>query len=172
MLSSGYRAESKCYKSRNPRHSSTDFDEFERLVAAAKVTDPRAYLLVLLAAEAGLRLGEMVALEWGDINFIKGQLCVQRSAWKGQIASPKGGRLRYVPLTARLRAALRDHRHVRGPRVLYQDDGSPLTEASSRASSGGQRGRLDYKIMDRTCSATRSARIWRCEERLDAQSRS
>jgi len=105
-----------------------DFDEFEQLVTAARTTDPRAYVLVLLSAEAGMRLGEMVALEWSDIDFTKGQVCVQRSAWKGQVGSPKGGRLRYVPLTARLAAALREHRHLRGPRVLYQDDGSPLTE--------------------------------------------
>ncbi|MGE5361221.1 MAG: tyrosine-type recombinase/integrase [Bacteroidales bacterium] len=105
-----------------------DYDEFERLVAAAKAMDPRAYLLVLLSGEAGLRLGEMVALEWGDIDFVKQQACVQRSAWKGQVASPKGGRLRYVPLTARLAAALRENRHLRGTLVLYQDDGAPLTE--------------------------------------------
>jgi integrase len=105
-----------------------DFDEFERLVTAAATTDPRAYLLVLLSGEAGLRLGEMVALEWNDIDFVKRQMCVQRSAWKGQVASPKSGRLCYIPLTSRLTAALRDHRHLRGPRVLYQDDGSPLTE--------------------------------------------
>ncbi len=105
-----------------------DFGEFERLVVAAQTMDARAYLLVLLSGEAGLRLGEMVALEWGDIDFVKGQVCVERSAWKGQIASPKGGRLRYVPLTKRLRSALRDHRHLRGPLVLYQDDGAPLTE--------------------------------------------
>ncbi len=105
-----------------------DFGEFERLVVAAKAMDARAYLLVLLSGEAGLRLGEMVPLEWGDIDFVKGQVCVQRSAWKGQVASPKGGRLRYVPLTKRLRSALRDHRHLRGPLVLYQDDASPLTE--------------------------------------------
>jgi integrase len=105
-----------------------DFEEFERLVTAAKTTDPRAHVFVLLAGEAGLRLGEMVALEWSDIDFVKGQMYVQRSAWKGQIASPKGGRLRYVPLTKRLSTALRDHRHLRGPLVLYQDDGSPLTE--------------------------------------------
>jgi integrase len=105
-----------------------DFGEFDRLVAAARATDARAYLLVLLAGEAGLRLGEMVALEWHDIDFVKEQVCVQRSAWKGQIASPKGGRLRYIPLTRRLAAALRDARHLRGPRVLYEDDGSALTE--------------------------------------------
>jgi integrase len=66
-----------------------NFDEFERLVAAAMVTDARAYLLVLMSGEAGLRLGEMVALEWADIDFVKRQVCVQRSAWKGRIASPK-----------------------------------------------------------------------------------
>jgi len=105
-----------------------DFDEFERLVIAAKALDWRAHLLVLLSGEAGLRLGEMVALEWSDLDFTQGKMCVQRSAWKGQIASPKGGRLRRVRLTKRLAAALREHRHLRGPRVLYQDDGSPLTE--------------------------------------------
>ncbi len=105
-----------------------DFDEFERLIVSARAADSRAYLLVLMAGEAGLRLGEMVALEWSDIDFVKRQVCVQRSAWKGHVASPKGGRLRYIPLTIRLAAALRDHRHLRGPLVLYQDDGSPLTE--------------------------------------------
>jgi integrase len=84
-----------------------DFDDFERLVTAAKATDPRAHLLVLLSGEAGLRLGEMVALEWTDFDFVKRQLCVQRSAWKGRIGSPKGGRLRYIPLTTRLAATLR-----------------------------------------------------------------
>jgi len=93
-----------------------------------QTTDPLAHLLVLLAGDAGLRSGEMVALEWGDIDFAKGQVCVQRSAWKGQVASTKGGRLRYVPMTRRLATALREHRHLRGRRVLYQDDGSPLTE--------------------------------------------
>jgi len=57
-----------------------DFVEYERLVAPARETGVRAYLLVLLAGEAGLRLGEMVALEWRDIDFTKGQVCVQRSA--------------------------------------------------------------------------------------------
>jgi integrase len=53
------------------------FEEFDRLVAAARALDGRAYLLVLMAGEAGLRLGEMVALEWSDIAFVKRQVCVQ-----------------------------------------------------------------------------------------------
>ena len=72
-----------------------------------------AHLIVLLGGEAGLRCGEMIALEWSDVDLGKRQLCVQRSDWNGQVTTPKGGRLRYVPLTIRLAAALREHRHLR-----------------------------------------------------------
>jgi site-specific recombinase XerD len=41
---------------------------------------------------------------------------------------PKGGRLRYVPLTKRLAEALRQARHLRGARVLCNDQGQPLTQ--------------------------------------------
>ena len=43
------------------------------------------------------------------------------------MTTPKGEQLRYIPLTLRLAAAFRDHRHLRSPNVLYQDDGQPLT---------------------------------------------
>jgi len=105
-----------------------DFDDYERLVAAAKATDRNAYLIVLLGGEAGLRCGEMMALEWSDVDLGKRQLCAQRSDWKGHITATKGGRLRYVPLTIRLGTALREHRHLRGAHVLCQRDGSPLTQ--------------------------------------------
>src|SRR5712692_3861062 len=45
-----------------------DFDEYERLVAAARSMDPSTYLIVLLGGEAGLRCGEMMALEWSDVD--------------------------------------------------------------------------------------------------------
>lgn len=97
-------------------------------MAAATSTDARACLIVLLGGDAGLRCGEMMALEWTDVDLSKRQLCVQRSDWKGHVTVPKGGRLRYVPLTIRLAAALRDHRHLRGKRVLCGADASALRQ--------------------------------------------
>jgi site-specific recombinase XerD len=70
----------------------------------------------------------MMALEWSDLNLRKRQLCVQRSDWKGHVTTTKGGRLRHVPMTARLAAALQAHRHLRSERVLCQGDGQPLTQ--------------------------------------------
>ena len=105
-----------------------DFHEYECLVEAAKSTDPQAHLVVLLGGEAGLRCGEMMALEWTDVDFTRQQLQVQRSEWKGKVTVPKGGRSRRIPMTSRLAEALRDHRHLRGPRILCQQDGRALTQ--------------------------------------------
>jgi len=69
----------------------------------------------------------MIALEWRDVDVVKRPLCIQWSDWNGHVTTPKGGRLRYVPLTVRPAAALRDHRHLRGTCVLCQGDGQPLT---------------------------------------------
>jgi integrase len=87
-----------------------------------------AYLITLLGGEAGLRCGEMMALQWDDVDLGKRQVCVARSEWKGHVTAPKGGRLRRVPLTGRLATALRGARHLRGLRVLCDGDGKPLTQ--------------------------------------------
>ena len=55
-----------------------DFDEYERLVAATSSVDATAHLIVLLGGEAGLRCGEMIALEWRGLDLGKRQICVQR----------------------------------------------------------------------------------------------
>ena len=104
-----------------------DFDVFERLVDTARETDWQTHLIVLLGGEAGLRCGEMMALEWSDVDLATRQLCVRRSDWEGHITVPKGGRQRYVPLTVRLARALRAYRHLGSTRVLCQQDGRPLT---------------------------------------------
>jgi integrase len=111
-----------------PRGTATfhDFESFERLVDGAKGIGGQALVVVLLGGEAGLRCGEMIALEWKDVDLGRRQLCVRRSDWNGQITAPKGNRIRYVPLTTRLEAALREHRHLRSPRVLCRADGTNL----------------------------------------------
>ena len=86
-----------------PKTSATfhDFDDYEQLVDTARRSDWQIYLIVLLGGEAGLRCGEMLALEWADVDLTARQLCVRRSDWEGHVTVPKGGRQRYVPLTIR-----------------------------------------------------------------------
>ena len=73
-----------------------DFDQYERLLTVARKRDAQAYLMVLLGGDAGLRLGEIVALEWRDVELSARRLTVQRSDWLGHVTVPKGGRSRQL----------------------------------------------------------------------------
>ncbi len=98
---------------------------YERLVEAARAIDSRIELFVLLGGDAGLRCGEIIALEQPDVDLKRGYLTVRRSEWEGHVSSPKGRRDRKVRLTARLKAALQANWHMRGDRVLWREDGFP-----------------------------------------------
>jgi len=104
-----------------------DFDQYQWLVDAAEKIDPRIHLLALIGGDAGLRRGEIIALEWTDVDLRRGLLTVERSEWKGKITETKGMKYRVVPMTKRLLKALAAHRHLRGERVLYAEDGKPVS---------------------------------------------
>lgn len=110
-----------------------DFEDFERLVDGAKRVGAEAVAAVLLGGHAGLRRGEMVALEWSDVDFKRGLLTVRRGEWEGEVISPKGGRSRVIPVSEALKKALGDIRHLRGSRVLFQRDGSAVDETTLRS---------------------------------------
>jgi integrase len=56
-----------------------DFADYERLVTASRNLGDLTEAIVLVGGEAGLRCGEIAALEWRDVDLGKRQLCVQRS---------------------------------------------------------------------------------------------
>jgi integrase len=117
-----------------------DFAEYERLLIVAQKRGSDTYLMVLLGGDAGLRLGEIVALEWTDVDFHARRLTVQRSDWCGQVTVPKGGRSRRLPMTQRLTSALNASRHMRSRRVLCLPDGAAITrDRVIKAIRGSQR---------------------------------
>ena len=83
-----------------------------------------------------------------------------------------GGRLRYVPLTIRFANAFRDHRHLRSPNVLCQDDDQPLTRqmVQYRVLRASRRAKLSQEAC--TSCVTRSVRTWRCAARRRERFRS
>ena len=99
-----------------------------------------------MAGEAGLRLGEMLALEWTDIDFKNGLLMVMRNDWRGSIGAPKSGRDRKIPLTTRVTAALKAIRHLKGKLVFCWGDGSRWTNSTMRAGIKRQAKRAGLRV--------------------------
>jgi integrase len=104
-----------------------DFGDYEALVSAAAKCDRRTLVMVLLAGDAGMRSGEIRALEWSSIDWSRRLLTVERSEYRGHVTLPKHNKIRQVPMTKRLANVLREHQHDEGPRVLYLEDGESLT---------------------------------------------
>ena len=94
---------------RQPVRRSGDFDvltaeEVEALVRAASSEQDGA--LYASAAYAGLRLGELRALRWRDVDFAKRLVHVRRSYVEREEGVPKSGRVRSVPMIDQLARAL------------------------------------------------------------------
>jgi site-specific recombinase XerD len=63
----------------------------------------------------------------GTRRLVAGRLRVLRSRVRGIEGAPKSGKAREVPLSPEAAAALRAHKHLRGPYVFCQEDGEPMT---------------------------------------------
>lgn len=69
--------------------------------------DARDAEAVRVAAYAGLRLGELLALRWRNVDFAGAALTVETALSDGIESTPKSGKVRRVPLAAQAAAALR-----------------------------------------------------------------
>jgi integrase len=84
-------------------------EQMRQLLDAAK--GDKLYALYVLACTTGMRQGELLGLQWKDINLSAGTLTVNRSVYDGEVNPPKteaGNRT--IELSRIAVAALRQHR--------------------------------------------------------------
>lgn len=129
---------------KNMKTSPSQFDflteeEAERLL---KHSTDSVHTAILIALNAGLRLGELLALTWECIDFRNKSIIVKQSISAGILGSTKSNRIRYIPMTSQLY----DHLVAMYPKdgyVLKRPDGTctkaewsrlALREACIRAS--------------------------------------
>ncbi len=89
------------------------------------------YAFFLTAVLTGLRRGELLALQWGDIDWRSSQIVVRRSLYRGQFVSPKTTySCRRVVMSSTLREALEQHRLIairsQDDLVFCNENGKPL----------------------------------------------
>jgi integrase len=76
--------------------------EVELFLATCLKLAPKWYPFFLCAFRTGCRLGELLALEWGDIDFAGRFIQVQRSFRNGRLTATKTGKVRRVDMSDQL----------------------------------------------------------------------
>lgn len=132
---------------RRPEFAVLSPDEVHALARAAGGGLPSA--LFIVAAFTGLRMGELRALRWRDVDFAKRLVHVRRSMSRQEEGDPKSGKARSVPMVDDAARVLDEL--SRRPRFTGRDD---------RVFCGEQGGRLDEGDMrDWLYAALAAARI-------------
>ena len=99
------------------------FDEACELVERC---GPEWKTMIIFALNTGLRVGELLALRWANIDFKNSLMRVRFSDWQGTIGTPKSGKVRNIPLNTFALQALRDTDKL-GGLVFCHSDGRPYT---------------------------------------------
>jgi len=82
--------------------------ELKLLLEQAKIfMDGNYYPAVLCAIRTGMRIGEMQALKWSDVDFDNRQIEVMRSYRKGRMTDTKNHKRRRVDMTLHLTETLK-----------------------------------------------------------------
>lgn len=114
-------------------HDEIEFLTFEETPRFIQAAAPEWRVFLVTALKTGLRVGELLALKWEDVDLVAGRLVVRRTLWHALEGTPKGGRSREVPLSDDAVATLQAHRHLRGPYVFCEVDGRRLNHNRVKA---------------------------------------
>lgn len=83
--------------------------------------------LITLAVTTGARQGELLALQWRDVDFDNNTLQIRRTIYDGEIGEPKTkSSIRTIALPRKALQALKDHRdkQIKGDWLFPKPDGS------------------------------------------------
>ena len=119
-------------KAERPEIVAWSYEQYARLLVAAKAEGADWYIAVCLAGEAGMRVGEVKALRWReDVDMIARTITVNQQTCDGDTTTPKGRTRRTVPMTSTVYAALKELAVVREGLVVRNLDGSPKPDGET-----------------------------------------
>lgn len=101
------------------------------------ITDERKYMLgVVLCLYTGIRLGELLALEWQDIDFANAVLSVTKTCYDGKDANGTFGRIidrpktdasrRMIPIPRQLMPFLKEAKRSNDSEFVISKNGAPV----------------------------------------------
>ncbi len=119
--------------------------EQKKIEQFVRESKKRKFFGILLCLYSGLRVGELLALEWQDVDFAKGIISVGKSCHDGKDENGKFIRItdtpktssskRVIPLPKQILPLLKDHKkHSASTYVVADDKGKPISVRSYQRS--------------------------------------
>ncbi len=114
-------------------------EELAKFLSVCQTHYSEFYPFFLMAARTGMRLGELLAVQWGDIDFNSSFIWVRRSYRRGRITATKNGKDRKVDMSGQLAATLkrlrvqRKKEALRGglgemPELIFHTEARPIEQ--------------------------------------------
>jgi len=130
------------------------WDEKAKFEKAMQQYSPRYYPLFLTALRTGMRLGELIALQPGDLDFNGGFIEIRRAFSRGRLTTPKSGKSRRVDMSNGLAETLKQHLISRKTETLKKGWREPpellfYNEAGNMIDINGIRKRVFYKCLEK-----------------------
>jgi integrase len=146
----------KFIKRRDPKADINPLDREEARVflEAMQAHYPRYYPFFLCALRTGMRLGELLALEWGDIDFRGGFIEVRRSHTHGHFTTPKNGKARRIDMSGQLAETLKELSTLRKREALASGRGEVVdlvfvNEDGRLINESNLRNRVFFKALEK-----------------------
>ena len=122
---------------------SLTMDEVDLFLSTAEKYYLEQYPLFLCAFRTGMRMGELLALKWGDVDWNSMFIRVERSFKNGRISETKTSRIRRVDMSDQLIQSLRAYYTIRKAEALgsgrgevvewiFHRNGEPMAQNSLR----------------------------------------
>lgn len=104
-----------------------DENQIEVFLKLAKEKTPTYYTFFATAVLTGMRRGELLALEWSDIDFKKGRIHINKQIYKGVKQATKTNKERFVDMSDNLINILKEHKQATVlSRLVFHRNGKPL----------------------------------------------
>jgi integrase len=129
-------------------------DEARAFLEAVGEHTPRYLPFFLCALRTGMRLGELLALEWGNVDFRGGFIEVRRSFTHGYFTTPKNHKSRRVDMSPQLAETLKELRTERKREALARGWGEVpelvfVNETGGLISESNLRNRVFFKALEK-----------------------
>ena len=128
-------------------------EEEQAFLEAVQTYAPQSFPFFFTLLRTGLRLGEAIALQPGDLDFRGRFIQIRRNWTRGRLTTPKSGKTRRVDMSLRLADVLKEHLVNQELEAVATGKGKPqwvfTNEEFAMADPDNMRNRVFYKVLEK-----------------------